>query len=415
METMGRTGDTADHLDLVEPATRRDDAGEPSPRPASCEVSVIIPCLDEAETIGTVVAKARSYLESHGVAGEVIVADNGSTDGSQRIAESAGARVVTVDQRGYGAAIKGGIDAARGRYVIMGDADDSYDFTELDGFVERLRAGDDLVMGNRFKGGIMPDAMPFLHRYLGNPVLSWIGRAMFQAPIGDFHCGLRGFRRDSIGRLHLMTPGMEFASEMVVKAALQRLKISEVPTVLRRDGRSRPPHLRTWRDGWRHLRFLLMLNPRWLFLYPGCALMLLGLTTMLWLLPGQRAVGGVNFDIHTLVYSGAAVVLGFQAVAFALLATVWGTNTGLFPRDRRVDSLVRTLTLEVCILVGLALFLLGLGASVFALAFWQSEAFGRLDPAFSMRIVIPSATAMIVGLQLIFSGFFLLLLGHHAR
>ena len=254
--------------------------------PSDVELTVVMPCLNEAETIDVCIQKALTAMESHRLSGEVVIADNGSTDGSQAIARRLGARVVHVERKGYGSALMGGIAAARGRYVIMGDADDSYDFTAIMPFVEQLRAGNHLVMGNRFKGGIKPGAMKALHRYLGNPVLTGIGRLFFRSRCGDFHCGLRGFDRGAIVDLDLRTTGMEFASEMVVKATLQKLRISEVPTTLSPDGRSRPPHLRSWRDGWRHLRFLLLYSPRWLFFLPGIALLLCGLLTGVWLLPG---------------------------------------------------------------------------------------------------------------------------------
>src|SRR5216683_2493132 len=262
-----------------------------------------MPCLNEAETVATCVRKAAGFLREHGIDGEIVVADNGSTDGSQRLAEEAGARVVAVSAKGYGNALLGGIVDAQGRYIIMGDADDSYDFTALMPFVSALRDGADLVMGNRFRGGIAPGAMPPLHRYLGNPVLSFVGRLFFRSAIGDFHCGLRGFNRDSVMALNLQATGMEFASEMVVKAALAGQHVTEVPTTLAKDGRSRPPHLHTWRDGWRHLRFLLLYSPRWLFLYPGALLMLAGAAAGAWLLPGPRTIAGVAFDVHTLVYA----------------------------------------------------------------------------------------------------------------
>src|ERR1700761_8487272 len=282
----------------------------------SCELSILMPCLNEAETLGQCLAKAQGFLRRTGIRGEVIVADNGSTDGSQTIAASNGARVVAIKERGYGSALIGGIRAARGTYVIMGDSDDSYDFSNLDQFVEKLRAGYEMVMGNRFLGGIMPGAMPPLHRYLGNPVLSTIGRVFFRSPCSDFHCGLRGFRRDAILRLDLQAPGMEFASEMVVKATINKLRFAEVPIKLHPDGRSRPPHLRSWRDGWRHLRFLLLFSPRSLFLYPGFIMFAAGLLAMAWLLPGSRTVGGVTFDIHTLLYAAMLVAIGFQSMFF---------------------------------------------------------------------------------------------------
>src|SRR6185503_16780874 len=282
----------------------------------STELSVLMPCLNEAETLATCIKKAQKALDDLQVNGEVVIADNGSTDGSPEIAASLGARVIHVAQKGYGSALLGGIKAARGKYIIMGDADDSYDFTNLGPFLEKLRAGYDLVMGNRFKGGIAPNAMPPLHKYLGNPVLTGIGRLFFRSPCGDFHCGLRGFSKAAIQRLDLRTTGMEFASETVVKASLHRLRITEVPTTLSVDGRNRRPHLHTWRDGWRHLRFLLLYSPRWLFLYPGASLFLSGVAGMMWLLPAPRHVGMVGLDIHTLFYASLAVVVGFQLMMF---------------------------------------------------------------------------------------------------
>jgi glycosyltransferase involved in cell wall biosynthesis len=296
---------------------------QPLPAPDSrdfCELTILMPCLDEAETVAVCVAKARAYLRRSAISGEVLVVDNGSVDGSPRIAEQAGARVILEHHSGYGNALRAGIVAARGRYVIMGDADDSYDFTALDPFVASLRGGADLVMGNRFLGGIAPQAMPALHRYLGNPLLSGIGRLFFRSPVGDFHCGLRGFRREAMAGLGLTAGGMEFASEMVVRATVEGLRIAEVPTTLSPDGRTRRPHLRSFRDGWRHLRFLLLFSPRWLFLYPGAILMIAGLASMLWLLPGPRHIGGIGLDVNTLMYCVAAIVCGFQAVAFAVFA-----------------------------------------------------------------------------------------------
>ncbi len=383
--------------------------------PGACELTIVMPCLNEAETIGICVKKAKGYLERRKIDGEVLVADNGSTDDSPAIAESLGARVVKVPERGYGGALLGGIAAARGRYVIMGDADDSYDFTALDLFIDKLREGCELVVGNRFKGGIRPGAMPPLHRYLGNPVLTAIGRRFFGSKIGDFHCGLRGFNREAIRRLNLTTTGMEFASEMVVKATLQKLRIAEVPTTLSPDGRTRPSHLRSWRDGWRHLRFLLLFSPRWLFLYPGGLLTLAGIASMLWLLPGPRTVGGLTLDVHTLVYSAAAIVCGFQSVAFSVIAKVFAINAKLLPEDRRIDKLVDLLSLEVGIGVGLVLLIGGLVASMYAFGAWGGASFGPLDPTVTMRVVIPAATAVIVGLQIIFASFFLSILGLKRR
>ena len=374
-----------------------------------------MPCLNEAETIATCVKKAKGYIDSHNIDGEVLIADNGSTDGSQEIAKSLGARVISVAAKGYGSALLGGIAAARGKYVIMADADDSYDFGALDPFVEKLREGYDLVMGNRFKGGIKPGAMPPLHRYLGNPVLTGFGRLFFNSPVGDFHCGLRGFRRDSIQQLGLSATGMEFASEMVVRATLQNLKITEVPTTLSPDGRSRAPHLRSWRDGWRHLRFLLLFSPRWLFLYPGALLMVLGLALMLWLLPGPRQVAGLTLDVHTLAYSAAAIICGFQAVAFAVFTKIYAIKAQLMPEDPRIAKLADVFSLEIGIIIGVILLLGGLGASIFAVEFWSRTAFSDLDPAVSMRIVLPGVTALILGFQVIFSSFFFSVLGLSRR
>jgi hypothetical protein len=375
------------------------------------EVSVVMPCLDEAETLETCIRKAQGALREHGVAGEIVVADNGSTDGSREIAARAGARVVPVETRGYGAALMGGIQAARGRFVIMADADDSYDFTQLMPFVAQLREGFDLVMGNRFRGGIRPGAMPPLHRYLGNPVLTGIGRLFFNSPCGDFHCGMRGFRRDAVLALDLQTTGMEFASEMVVKATLLGMRVTEVPTTLSPDGRSRPPHLRSWRDGWRHLRFLMLFSPRWLFLYPGALLMLFGVALGAWILPGQRRIGGVAFDVHTLLYAAAAVLIGFQSIAFAVFAKAFAINEGLLPEDPRFTRLATTITLEWGLAVGFAFIVAGIAGTLWALSDWGAVSFGELDPSQVFRIVIPATLALALGCQIVLTSFFLSVLG----
>jgi glycosyltransferase involved in cell wall biosynthesis len=375
------------------------------------ELSIVMPCLNEAETLAICIEKAQRALEEHNISGEVVIADNGSTDGSRDIAAKLGARVVNIESKGYGSALMGGIQAARGQYILMGDADDSYNFGDLHLFVEKLREDNDLVMGNRFKGGIKPGAMPPLHRYLGNPVLTGIGRLFFKSPCGDFHCGLRGFRKIALESLDLQTTGMEFASEMIVKATLNKLRIAEVPTTLSPDGRSRPPHLRSWRDGWRHLRFLLLYSPRWLFLYPGALMMLMGTMLMFWLMPGARVVGGVGFDIHTMLYAAAGIVIGFQAVNFAVFTKVFAISQGLLPNDARVDRLFRFVSLETGLIMGLILAASGLCGSVYALSSWGERAFGALEPSNTFRIVIPSVTAMIIGFQLILSSFFLSVLG----
>jgi len=371
------------------------------------ELSIVMPCLNEAETLGTCITKAQNFLWKEQIAGEVLIADNGSNDGSVAIAQQFGARVVHVDERGYGSALSQGIAAARGKYVIMGDADDSYNFSDLSLFVEQLRNGYDLVMGNRFRGGIQPGAMPLLHRYLGNPVLTWIGRLFFGSPCRDFHCGLRGFRRDSIEQLDLRTTGMEFASEMVVKASLRKLRITEVPTTLSPDGRSRPPHLRTWRDGWRHLRFLLLYSPRWLFLYPGLLLMLAGLLVGGWLLPGTRGV----FDVHTLLYAAAAIIVGFQSVWFAVFTKIFAINQGLLPEDRRLLRFFRVINLEKGLIFGAGLLVIGFLGSLYAFLIWGQRGFGALEASSMMRLAIPSVTAIIVGSQIVLSSFFLSVLG----
>ena len=375
------------------------------------ELTVVMPCLNEAETVATCVAKARNFLESSGVSGEVVVADNGSTDGSQDLAAAAGARVVTVEARGYGNALRAGILAARGRYVIMGDADDSYDFTALQPFVDELRGGADLVMGNRFRGGIAPGAMPWLHRYLGNPVLSALGRRFFHTPVRDFHCGLRGFRRDAIAGLSLQSSGMEFASEMVVKATLAGLRVVEVPTTLSPDGRSRPPHLRSWSDGWRHLRFLLLYSPRWLFLIPGIVLMTVGLASGAALTLGPVTVGSVTFDVDTLVAASAVLVIGYQAVLFALLTKIYAIEEGFLPPDPRVDRFVTTISLERGLAIGALIGVLGVGGLVASLIHWNLHDFGELDPGRSLRLVVPSAAALVISMQTIFAALFASVLG----
>ncbi|MEA2204517.1 MAG: hypothetical protein QOE77_1293 [Blastocatellia bacterium] len=379
------------------------------------EVSIVMPCLNEAETLAVCIQKAQRCLAENNVCGEIVIADNGSTDGSQDIAAGLGARVINVSAKGYGSALMGGIAAAHGPYIIMGDADDSYDFSALGPFIAKLRAGNQLVMGNRFRGGIAPGAMPPLHRYLGNPVLTTIGRIFFRSPCGDFHCGLRGFSKAAILDLDLQTTGMEFASEMVVKATLQRLRIAEVPTTLSPDGRTRAPHLRSWRDGWRHLRFLLLYSPRWLFLFPGALLMLLGLLTMLWLLPVPRVVAGVTFDVHTLLYAAAAIIIGFQAILFAVFTKVFAISEGLLPPDKRLDNLFRYITLEGGLIVASLLILAGLAGTAYSYWFWDQLSFGNLDPARTMRIVIPAVTALTVGCQTLFSSFFLSILGLRRR
>jgi hypothetical protein len=381
-------------------------ASNEPPRPpaaAALELTVLMPCLNEAETLAVCIRKAQGFLAGRGIRGEVLIADNGSTDGSQRLAQACGARVVCVERKGYGAALQGGIAAARGEYVVMGDADDSYDFGALDGFLQRLRAGCEFVMGNRFRGGIKAGAMPALHRYLGNPVLTGLGRLFYRSPCGDFHCGLRGFRREAVLALGLTAPGMEFASEMIVKATLRGLRIDEVPTTLSPDGRSRPPHLRSWRDGWRHLRFLLLLSPSWLFFGPGALLLILGTAAMAWLMPAPRTLGSITFDVNTLVYAAAAITCGAQAVIFYLFAKTFAIRSGLLPPDPAILRLQHGLRLEMGLLFGVIAVGVGLALATYAVGFWSIRSFGTLDPRMSLRVVVPSATLLVLGLQIMFS------------
>jgi hypothetical protein len=375
------------------------------------ELSVLMPCLNEAETVGKCVTKARAFLAEHGIDGEVVVVDNGSTDGSDRLAADAGAHVVAVADRGYGNALLGGIVAARGEFVIMGDADGSYDFSALMPFVDRLRDGADLVMGNRFQGGIAPGAMPALHQYFGNPVLSFIGRLFFQNNIGDFHCGLRGFRRASILALGLQASGMEFASEMIVKATLARQRVEEVPTTLAPDGRSRAPHLRSWRDGWRHLRFLLLFSPRWLFLIPGTALLALGLIVAVAVTPAPLRLGAVTLDLNALAVACSMVVIGFQAVLFALFTHAYASAEGFLPRYMRISRLLAACTLERGLIVGGILASVGAAGLIAAFNQWHTAHFGHLNYEVALRIVLPAVTALMLSFQLVLGTFFLSILG----
>jgi glycosyltransferase involved in cell wall biosynthesis len=379
------------------------------------ELTILMPCLNEAETIETCIRKAKGYLERSGINGEVVIADNGSTDGSQAMAEALGARVVHVPVKGYGAALGAGIAAARGRFVIMGDSDDSYDFSKLDAFVAELRDGADLVMGNRFRGGIAPSAMPPLHRYLGNPVLSTIGRVFFRAPVGDFHCGLRGFSRKAILGLKLNTPGMEFASEMVIKATIMGLKITEVPTTLSPDGRSRPPHLRSWRDGWLHLKLLLTFAPNWLFYYPGMALLAVGTMVFLALLAGPIAIGGVTFDIASLILASALMLIGFQLVCFYALARLHTVQAGLLPASRRFKRIAAEISVDRACQLGGVRLLAGIAAAVGSVVVWGQAEWGDLNPS---AIARPAAFAVVtaaLGVQAIMSGFLWGLIGQRVE
>ncbi|HXM20887.1 MAG TPA: glycosyltransferase family 2 protein [Terriglobales bacterium] len=378
---------------------------------STLELSVVMPCLNESETLEACIKKAQRALRAHHIVGEIIVADNGSADDSCEIAQRLGARLINVDKRGYGSALIAGIAAARGKYVLMGDADDSYDFAHIPRFLEKLREGFDLVVGNRFEGGIASKAMPPLHRYLGNPALSWFGRLFFHCPTGDIYCGLRAFNRDAILRMDLRTTGMEFAIEMVVKATLLGLRVGGVPTTLSPGGRSRRPHLRTWLDGWRTLRFMLLYSPTWLFFYPGALLMLAGLGTALWLLPGPRVVRGVALDAQTLLYAAMVVLIGFQAICFAVFARTFAITEHLLPDDALLNRFFRVFTLEKGLAIGASFVLGGLAGSIYAVYAWSMRGFGNLDFSSTLRVVIPAATAITLGFQIILSSFLVSLLG----
>jgi glycosyltransferase involved in cell wall biosynthesis len=375
------------------------------------EVSVVMPCLNEAETLATCIRKAQSAIESGALKAEIVVADNGSTDGSPLIAKELGARVVEVAGKGYGSALLGGIAAARGKFVVMGDADDSYDFTAIAPLVEKLREGYDLVMGNRFTGGIRSGAMTWSHRWVGNPALTRLSHLFFRTPVGDMHCGLRAFRKDAIDSLRLRATGMEFASEMVIKASLRRMKIAEVPVTLSPDGRSRPPHLRTWRDGWRHLRFMLLFSPRWLFLYPGVALLGGGVVVGALLETGPKRIGSVTFDIHTLLLAGFACLIGFQLVVFAVFTKVFAMERGFHPPSARYYAMFDYVKLETGLAVGGLMIAAGLVGTIIAVLSWGAVGFGNLDPRLTMREIIPAAVLLTLGVQTVFASFFLSILG----
>jgi len=374
-----------------------------------------MPCLNEAATLASCIRKAQAAIARDGLAAEIIVADNGSTDASPMIARALGARLVVAEQRGYGAALQAGIDAARGQYVVMGDADDSYDFSAIGPFVAKLRHGSDLVMGNRFRGGIDKGAMRWTHRFIGNPLLTAIGRFFFGIRIGDFHCGLRAFRKDAYERMGLRTTGMEFASEMVIKAGLKRMRIDEVPTVLHKDGRNRPPHLRTWRDGWRHLRFMLLFSPRWLFVIPGGALFVAGVLASAWLISGPQQLGGLGLDIDTLLVAAVCCLIGYQVLVFGVFTKVFAIRQGFHPPHAALSWLFRYITLEVGLLCGVVLTLAGVAGVVIAFLNWRAIGFGALDPRVTMRELIPAVVMMALGVQTVFASFFLSILDIDAR
>ena len=390
-------------MSVVADAEMQPNAG---PRAGALELTVLMPCLNEAETLATCIDKAKAYLSRANIAGEVLIADNGSTDGSIEIAKAHGARVVHVPVRGYGAALRHGIENAHGKFVIMGDSDDSYDFSRLDPFVEKLREGYDFVIGNRFKGGIADGAMPFLHRYLGNPVLSFLGRLFFRSDIGDFHCGLRGFRREAINALGLKAPGMEFASEMVVRASLGKLRIAEVPTTLSPDGRSRPPHLRTWTDGWRHLRYLLLNSPKWLFVYPGAAILAFGALLTIVLLQGPvQVLPGVVLDTHSLIVGCMAMLVGASCLSFGVIARSYSATRGFLPVNPRLARVKAYATLERTLMCAAALALVGLTGLGYAVWQWAAADFGALEYNGMVRMLTVSCTLIALGLQLAFAAF----------
>jgi glycosyltransferase involved in cell wall biosynthesis len=380
------------------------------PALAAVEFSVVIPCLNERQTLGDVISSARRSIESLGISAEIVVADNGSSDGSPELAAELGARVVRVHERGYGAALMGGVAAARGEYVLMGDSDGSYDFTSIAPFIESLRDGCDVVVGNRFAGGIAPGAMPFLHRYVGNPLLSFISRRLFRTGCGDVYCGLRGFRRAAVLDLDLRSLGMEYAIEMVVKAKLSGLRVVETPTRLFPDARDRKPHLRTWQDGWRSLRLLLLYSPRWLFLYPGVTLAGVGAAVFFWLLPAQRIVGGVAFDVHTLFYAAVAIVIGVQAITFAVLANAFAISEGLLPVNAQLPVPFRWMTSAGAFVAGGLLTIAGFASSVAALEIWGHRSFGELHYSHTLRFVIPGGVSLALGCELLFAAFLMSLL-----
>ena len=382
------------------------------------EVSIIMPCLNEADTLAACIGKARRALNEHNIPGEIIVADNGSTDGSQAIATKLGARLINVTEKGYGSALMGGILAARGEYIIMGDADDSYDFLETPKFVEKLREGFDIVQGCRLPSGggvVKPGAMPFLHRVWGNPMFSFLARWWFRSPLHDVYCGLRGFRKDVFSLLDQRCTGMEFATEMIIKASLHGAKLAEVPITLHPDGRKdRAPHLRTFRDGWRTIRLFFMCSPRWLFLVPGIGLILLGMTGYAIAMPGIT-LGGVTFDAHTLLFASLAIVCGYQSIVFAILTKTFAISEGLLPEDPRMNRFFELINLERGLIISSITFLVGLVLLAIAINHWRLTSFGQLDYAQTMRLVVPGATLTALGFQTILSSFFVSILGMRRR
>ena len=373
----------------------------------SPEVSIIMPCLNESLTIKLCIEKAFRWFDQNNINGEVVIGDNGSTDKSQQIATESGARVIDVKNKGYGSASFFAAKSSRGQYIIMGDADGSYDFSSLDLFLYKLREGYDLVMGNRFLGGIEPGAMPWKNKYIGNPVLSLIGKIIYRVPINDFHCGLRAFSRNAFDKMDLRTSGMEYASEIVIKSKLHDLKIAEVPIKLHKDGRDRPPHLRPWRDGWRHLRFMMMLSPKWIFWYPGLISVLLGATVLAWLLPGPHTIGDITLDIHTMFYAGLMIIVGYQAMTFGVITRKLGFVLGVLPINKYLIKFDDNFSLEYGLLIGIFLILVGASGLIYPLITWINTGFGGLQPVETMRIVIPTAVILIIGIQSVLFSIFM--------
>lgn len=369
------------------------------------ELTILMPCLNEAETLEICIKKAKKSLEENNINGEVLIADNGSTDGSQEIAKRNGARVVNVERRGYGSALIDGTKAALGKYCIMGDADDSYDFSNIMPFVEKLREGYDLVMGNRFKGGIEKGAMPWSHKYIGTPVISFIGRLFYHSKIGDFNCGMRGYNRQAILNLGLKCTGMEYASEMIVQANLNNLKIVEIPTTLKKDGRSRPPHLKSFSDGWRHLKFLLLYSPKWLFLIPGLILVLIGLLGNIAFMFDNIHIGSVVLGVHSRLYLGAMVVVGLQMIVFALFAKVYAINSGMHPKEDKMGQVLKKITLEKVLVLGIIFTIVGIALTIYAMVIWKKKSWGELNPTDVMPITIPAVYLIIIGVQVAFTSF----------
>ncbi|WP_274476029.1 glycosyltransferase family 2 protein [Mangrovimonas aestuarii] len=380
--------------------------------PNFVELSIVMPCLNEAETIATCIIKAKTFLENNLISGEIIIGDNGSTDGSQQIALNLGAVVVNVEEKGYGSATLGAIHKAKGKYIITADTDDSHDLKHLMPFLDKLRQGYDMVMGNRFKGQKIPGAMSFLHRHIGNPILTGIGNLFFRTNVGDFHCGLRGFTKAAFNKMDLQTTGMEFASEIVVKASLNNLRITEVPTTVFPAGRSRKPHLRSFPDGWRHLRFLLLYSPTWLFLVPGIIFIALGLILSLALiLFSPLTVNNITFDIHTLLYTSASILIGFQFFTFYALTKIYAIEHGLFPSSKRYKKIFNYINLEVGLITGGICLLFGAILSFYGLSVWANSDFSTLDPAKTLRLTIPAVFSILLGMQIVFFSLFFSILG----